>query len=54
MKQILPPRLHPGDTIGIASPSHIVKPGSEERTVRVLQKLGFRVKFVRRGCKQKA
>ena len=45
MKQILPPRLHPGDTIGIASPSHIVKPGSEERTVRVLQKLGFRVKL---------
>lgn len=43
-KKILPPRLCPGDTIGIASPSGIVKPESIERAAYVLGKLGYRVK----------
>ncbi len=46
-KIILPPRLCRGDTIGIASPSHIVKPGSETRVVEVLTGLGFKVKLSR-------
>lgn len=43
-KMILPPRLCRGDVIGIASPSSIQKPESIERTVSVIEKLGFRAR----------
>lgn len=45
--KILPPRLRPGDTIGIASPSHLPSQDSLQRTAFVLNKLGFRVKFAK-------
>lgn len=46
-EKILPQRIKPGDTIGIASPSSIAKPESYERTAFVLGKLGYRVKFAK-------
>ena len=47
MERILPPGLRRGDTIGIVSPCHIVKPGGETRGVSVLERLGFKVKLGR-------
>ena len=47
MERILPPGLRRGDTIGIVSPCHIVKPGGETRVVSVLERLGFKVKLGR-------
>jgi len=37
------PRLRPGDTIGIISPSQILDPAKSARIAQVIERLGFRV-----------
>ena len=41
---MLPERLHLGDVIGIASPSHIATPEGYASIFDSLQNIGFRVK----------
>lgn len=48
MKLIRPPRLNPGDTLGIIAPASAPPdPKNVDRAVAVLEKLGYRIKFAR-------
>jgi muramoyltetrapeptide carboxypeptidase len=48
VKLIRPPRLNPGDTLGIIAPASAVPdPKNVDRAVAVLEKLGYRIKFAR-------
>jgi muramoyltetrapeptide carboxypeptidase len=48
VKLIRPPRLNPGDTLGILAPASAPPdPKNVDRAVAVLEKLGYRIKFSR-------
>jgi muramoyltetrapeptide carboxypeptidase len=48
VKLIRPPRLNPGDTLGIIAPASAAPdPKNVDRAVAVLEKLGYRIKFAR-------
>lgn len=48
MKLIYPPRLNPGDTLGIIAPASAPPdPKNVDRAVAVLEKLGYRIRFAR-------
>jgi muramoyltetrapeptide carboxypeptidase len=44
---IAPPRLRPGDTVGVVAPSGPVQRGAVLAGARVLEQAGFRVRFAR-------
>ena len=44
MQPVFPPALNPGDTIGVAAPSGVVKRRRVERAISRLQQAGFQVK----------
>ena len=41
---MIPERLHLGDVIGVASPSHIATPEGYESIFRAIEAMGFRFK----------
>ena len=45
MKRIFPPRLRPGDTVGMIAPCVVMTPDYVENAIRQLEALGFRVKL---------
>lgn len=55
MTPVKPPRLRPGDLIGLVSPaSRIADAGRVERAVRYLEGLGYRVRVAPNALKQNA
>lgn len=46
MALVRPPRLRPGDTIGVVAPASNIRPELLEAGIRELQRLGLRVKYL--------